>query len=124
MDVFQSKVYLYWRWNAMFMEGDSSMYTNYNFIQLVYMESVLLTEGCRGEGGFFNSEGERLRNGTPVKKYPQVEIQLPANDTEINEGRGIAKKDHIHYNYLIFQKPTLSERLPGTFETKTNFFRC
>jgi succinate dehydrogenase (ubiquinone) flavoprotein subunit len=91
----------------------------------VYGAGVLLTEGCRGEGGFLlNSEGERFmeRYAPKAKDLASRDIVSRAMTIEINEGRGIGtKKDHIHLQLSHIPKSTLMERLPGISETAKIF---
>ena len=91
----------------------------------VYGAGVLLTEGCRGEGGFLlNSEGERFmeRYAPKAKDLASRDIVSRAMTIEINEGRGIGtKKDHIHLQLSHIPKATLMERLPGISETAEIF---
>jgi succinate dehydrogenase / fumarate reductase flavoprotein subunit len=80
--------------------------------------SILMTEACRGEGGYlFNNQGERF-----MQRYVPTAMELAPRDivsrciqTEINEGRGF---DHPLGKYIQLDLRHLGgkkiiERLPG-----------
>ncbi|WP_440993955.1 succinate dehydrogenase flavoprotein subunit [Cysteiniphilum litorale] len=87
---------------------------------------VLVTEGCRGEGGILrNKNGERFmeRYAPNAKDLASRDVVSRASQQEINEGRGLkfAGVDCVHLDLTHLDESVIKERLPGIRELAMTF---
>ena len=91
----------------------------------IYGSGCLMTEGCRGEGGYLvNSEGEKFmeRYAPKAKDLASRDVVSRAITIEIREGRGVGpKKDHMYLTIAHLDPEVIKLRLPGISETAKTF---